>query len=414
MYCTECKQVVTSKFCPDCGSKPVEAVITRVCPNCNIEVTSKFCPDCGSKPVESIVITEGKRVMMCPNCNIEVTSRFCPECGAKPEERFVTTGGGEQSGPAPVQQEDNEVDGPKAWIAKGMQCKKNVDYEGAMEWYMKAVEAGDLDACSYIGDLYASGDGVDKDEDEALKWYKTAAEQGNARGIYKIADWFVWRDHVESMRWWIKLFNLDKNEVEEVFCDGAALTDSLCEDCWEDGSVLSDMLREEAVKGNAYAQYFLGICYQYGCYGLEEDEKEGHEWVLKSANQGFVGAMFRLFSNYYSGLYGDEKDLGKSIKWYLKGIQTGWHWLEDTNEFYSIAYNHKGDDTSTFDILEREVAKGNKEAMLPLAVCYACGYSVAKNQKAAMEYAVDYQAYHDEDGIDYIETIKRMINKDYY
>ncbi len=52
--CPKCgKQEVTSKFCPDCGTKKPESLIWN-CPNCGRkELESKFCPNCGTKKPEA-------------------------------------------------------------------------------------------------------------------------------------------------------------------------------------------------------------------------------------------------------------------------------------------------------------------------------------------------------------------------
>lgn len=46
--CTNCKSVVSGKFCPECGTKRQDK---RVCPKCGTELsqTAKFCPECGEK-----------------------------------------------------------------------------------------------------------------------------------------------------------------------------------------------------------------------------------------------------------------------------------------------------------------------------------------------------------------------------
>ena len=388
MYCTECKQVVTSKFCPDCGSKPVEAVITRVCPNCNIEVTSKFCPDCGSKPVESIVITEGKRVMMCPNCNIEVASRFCPECGAKPEERFVATGGSGQGSPAPVQQEPSEAVGPCTWVAKGEECEKNEKYEEAMEWYLKAVEEGDLDACCSIGYLYKYGKGVEEDDDKALEWFTLAADQGSVFGMIRVMDYLMHDEkYLEASRKCLDIFEQDKKKLSTCMSE----LDDVVE-MWENIDDFGRILEEEGDKGNAYVQYYLGLGYFNELYGLDEDTERGLELLQKSASQGFVGAMYYL-ADYYSDNYnsGDDEDWEESMKWFVKAIQTGWDWWFDWDVFAKLASGlDSGNDTSVSDILKQEVSKGNREALFALAICYACGYSVDKDPIAAMKYAKEY------------------------
>lgn len=75
--CTACGTTgITSKFCPDCGAKKPEAPVAWDCPTCGFKgIKSKFCPDCGAKKPE---------VPATWNCScgaIDITSKFCPECG---------------------------------------------------------------------------------------------------------------------------------------------------------------------------------------------------------------------------------------------------------------------------------------------------------------------------------------------
>ncbi|MBQ3409643.1 MAG: SPFH domain-containing protein [Clostridia bacterium] len=49
--CPGCHNVVSGKFCPECGTKRPEAPAKKFCSNCGKEIGSgaKFCPECGNK-----------------------------------------------------------------------------------------------------------------------------------------------------------------------------------------------------------------------------------------------------------------------------------------------------------------------------------------------------------------------------
>ena len=55
LWCTACKQLVSSKYCYSCGKESIPAML--VCPHCKAETTvlSKFCGEC-AKPVQEAVI----------------------------------------------------------------------------------------------------------------------------------------------------------------------------------------------------------------------------------------------------------------------------------------------------------------------------------------------------------------------
>ncbi len=85
--CPNCgEKNITSKCCPECGSKKPEPMQGWECPNCGEKnITSKFCPECGSKKPEP------PQGWDCPNCGEKnITSKFCPECGSKKPEAPAT------------------------------------------------------------------------------------------------------------------------------------------------------------------------------------------------------------------------------------------------------------------------------------------------------------------------------------
>lgn len=79
---------ITSKCCPECGSKKPEPVKadTWTCAACGASgITSKFCPECGAKKPEP------PEAWDCPACGFKgITSKFCPDCGAKKPEAPVS------------------------------------------------------------------------------------------------------------------------------------------------------------------------------------------------------------------------------------------------------------------------------------------------------------------------------------
>lgn len=60
------------------------------------------------------------------------------------------------------------------------------DYAQAMQWYLKAANAGDGIACEKIAYLYDRGLGVTQDKTESLKWLKRSADIGYAPAMYEI------------------------------------------------------------------------------------------------------------------------------------------------------------------------------------------------------------------------------------
>ena len=51
----------------------------------------------------------------------------------------------------------------------------------------------------------------------------------------------------------------------------------------------AELYRKAAERGNAEAQYMLGLCYGTG-KGVEVDQAEAKKWYRKASEQGFVPA----------------------------------------------------------------------------------------------------------------------------
>jgi TPR repeat protein len=76
-----------------------------------------------------------------------------------------------------------------------------------------------------------------------------------------------------------------------------------------------------AQKGNAQAQFYLGLMYFRG-FGVAEDNGEGLKWIRKSVEQNFADAQNELGMMYQSGL-GVKQDYREAVDWYQKSAEQG-------------------------------------------------------------------------------------------
>jgi len=53
--------------------------------------------------------------------------------------------------------------------------------EAAVKWYRASADQGHPDGQYGLGEMYAKGEGVEKDPDEAFLWFTRAAENGHAQ-----------------------------------------------------------------------------------------------------------------------------------------------------------------------------------------------------------------------------------------
>ena len=80
------------------------------------------------------------------------------------------------------------------------------DEAEAVRWFRLAAEQGDAGAQFNLGVMHDNGRGVLKDEAEAVRWYRLAAEQGHADaqnnlGIMHAAGEGVLKDSVLAHMW---------------------------------------------------------------------------------------------------------------------------------------------------------------------------------------------------------------------
>ena len=77
------------------------------------------------------------------------------------------------------------------------------DYATALKQVMPLAERGNADAQLLLGEMYLSGRGVLKDNDQAMKLFKSSAMQGNAEAEFRLGAWYLLphRDIAEGVKW---------------------------------------------------------------------------------------------------------------------------------------------------------------------------------------------------------------------
>ncbi len=88
-----------------------------------------------------------------------------------------------------------------------------------------------------------------------------------------------------------------------------------------------------AERGNAEAQFELGLMYRYGL-GVKRDYGEAAKWFKLAAEQGNEGGQSNLGSMYQQGL-GVRQDHGEAVKWFRLAAERG---EAEAQSFLSTAY----------------------------------------------------------------------------
>lgn len=128
-------------------------------------------------------------------------------------------------------------------LEDGFAAYRAGDYIKAVQLWRPLAEKGDPVAQYRLGDLYAEGKGVVRDDATAMLWFQRSANQGNAEAQYNLGVSYaeglgVARDDVEGAKWF----------------------------------------RRAAEQGMAFAQLNLGLMYAAG-RGIPQDNVEAMKWL---------------------------------------------------------------------------------------------------------------------------------------
>jgi uncharacterized protein len=120
----------------------------------------------------------------------------------------------------------------------------------------KLAEAGNADAQSKLGVLYAQGmGGFPRDKKEAASWYRRSADQGDPLGQWNLAFLYVKGEGVEA-----------------------------------DYAKARGLFRKAAETGFVNAQYDLGMMLLEGLGG-DQDRQEAEQWFHRAADQEYKEAV---------------------------------------------------------------------------------------------------------------------------
>ena len=177
------------------------------------------------------------------------------------------------------------------------------NYYRAKEWYEKAANTGNELAQQALGRLYAEGKGVSKNYSTAIKWFKEAIERGSSGALLALGSMYETGKGVAK----------DQNRATELYQKAASL-----------GGYVATKLIESldlAQKGDAGAQYWVGF-HWIGGFGFVEDVDEGLRWYHKAAAQGHAHTINALGEMYKDG-WKVSQDYVLAHAWYNIGASLG-------------------------------------------------------------------------------------------
>lgn len=197
--------------------------------------------------------------------------------------------------------------------AKGMGVENN--YEEAVKWYKVAVNNGSAAAMNNLAVCYENGNGIEKNLETAFSLYFKSANLGSLVAANNLSICYQygtgtqenpkealrWKEKVATgnntnaqvtlAEWYFKGYGIERNHEKALYW----LVRSKCDDMdrLKDLSDTITYIKENANEEDAYYQYLLAKCYDYGV-GLAKDKKEARFWYEASADNGFVESLIKL------------------------------------------------------------------------------------------------------------------------
>lgn len=211
----------------------------------------------------------------------------------------------------------------------------NRDYDAAFLWYRRAALQGHAEAQYSLGTMYLMGEGTRQNDMEAINWYEKAAAQGHATARHNLENLRRVVPEPESAT----VKTAESIPAEPVKATATTTQSSVtniepvtvlttAQSHYERGLAYSHgdgvprndtnafkYFQSAAAAGHAPAQYQLGMAYNNG-QGVEKDMQIAIEWYEKSARQGYAMAQRSLCNIYLNGAAGVPPNKALALAWY--------------------------------------------------------------------------------------------------
>ncbi len=168
-------------------------------------------------------------------------------------------------------------------IFAGSGCKES---DSDLQNLIQKAEAGQADIQYGLCNVYANGQGVERNIQEGLKWCERAAAQNHVQALNNLGD--IYREG--------KIVPADLSKANEYYLKSAELED-------------------------AYGQLQIGYSYHVGS-GLEKNINKALGWLQKSANQNNDLAQ-RYLGKVYADGDGVPANYDLAFKWFSKAAEAG-------------------------------------------------------------------------------------------
>ena len=269
-------------------------------------------------------------LIKCPECGKEISdkSSACIHCGypiTETAEKKNTVSSITSSNDGQKQSEAEK------YILLGDDLRIAEKYTDALERYIKAADFGSAHAQLWIGNFYARGLGVEKNQTEAAKWYQKAANQGEPSALCNLAH--AYRNGIGVPQNIDKAIELNLLAIQKGSVTAAGNLGNLYENITDEHQSypLAKKYYEQAISmgttdGVVYNN--LALIYAEG-KDAAINYSQAEQYYLKAIELGNETAKnnYAVFANNRGVAYADgkgvSKDYVKAEAYYLKSIKYG-------------------------------------------------------------------------------------------
>lgn len=219
---------------------------------------------------------------------------------------------------------------------KALELFKIGRFRSAFPGFERAAKIGYPLSQYYLGVLYESGRGIDRDPEEAEKWYLRSASQGYVEAQFRLGSLYYDQgqdpDIVSRAEKYFRMaaeqdHSIAQNDLAQMYHEGLKVKQDL--------EIAEKWYTRAADQGLALAIYNLGVLYEEKG-NTSRYLKQAVKWYRKAAEKNNPDAQFELGLMYENGL-GINQDYKEALKWYLEASKYE-HWKAQSRigEFYKM------------------------------------------------------------------------------
>jgi len=220
------------------------------------------------------------------------------------------------------------------------------DYVKAEEYYLKAIDKGIKDAFFHLGNLYIG----QKDFLKAEEYWLKAAEEGEIDACFNLALFYSkQKEYQKAEQYYLKV--IDAGEVDALFALGNLYFE-------QENYIKAEEYWLQAIDvGDTDAMFNLGFLYK-----KQKEYQKAEKYLLQSINVGITDAFLNL-----GNLYFEQENYIKAEEFWLKSIDAG-----EIDAFLNLGllYKNKKEYQKAKEYYLKAIDVGDKKALSNLAFLY--------------------------------------------